>query len=199
MPPTQLTMIAIDNVLISDEVITQKFVCNLQACKGACCWEGDYGAPVNQEEISNISSYNDVIAGFLPQESKAVLSEGNGFVFYEEAESWGTALHQSGACVYLTKDENGIALCGIELCHKAGLIPHNKPTSCHMYPIRVIKNEFGNFEAWNYDEWDICSAACSLGDSLKVPVIQFLKEAIVRYKGEEFYDQLENAARDLYK
>ena len=187
-------MLVIQDILISDDIIEEKFFCDLNVCKGACCTEGDYGAPVEEEEIKNISAYNEVIGPFLPESSQKLLKDGNGFAYYEDFSTWGTALHDDGACVYLTKDANGISLCGIELCHKEGLIPHNKPISCHLYPIRVTKNEYGNFEAWNYDEWDICSPACSYGEKLKVPVYVFLKEAIIRAKGNEFYKQLEEAA-----
>jgi len=183
-------MIVIQDVLINDEIIEKKFVCNLNACKGACCWEGDFGAPTNVEELTQIQAYNEVIASLLPEKNQKLLAENGGFTYYEEAEINGTTLLPDGSCVYLAKDELGIASCSIEKAHKLGLIPVNKPISCHLYPIRVEKNLYTNFEAWNYDEWDICSAACSLGDSLKVPVYQFLKEAIIRSKGEDFYDEL---------
>lgn len=183
-------MIVIQDVLINDEIIEKKFVCNLNACKGACCWEGDFGAPTNVEELTQIQAYNEVIASLLPEKNQKLLTENGGFTYYEEAEINGTTLLPDGSCVYLAKDELGIASCSIEKAHKLGLIPVNKPISCHLYPIRVEKNLYTNFEAWNYDEWDICSAACSLGDSLQVPVYQFLKEAIIRSKGEDFYDEL---------
>ena len=183
-------MIVIQDVLINDEIIEKKFVCNLNACKGACCWEGDFGAPTNVEELTQIQAYNEVIASLLPEKNQKLLAENGGFTYYEEAEINGTTLLPDGSCVYLAKDELGIASCSIEKAHKLGLIPVNKPISCHLYPIRVEKNLYTNFEAWNYDEWDICSAACSLGDSLQVPVYQFLKEAIIRSKGEDFYDEL---------
>ena len=85
-------------------------------------------------------------------------------------------------------------MCGIEKAYNEGKIDFKKPLSCHLYPIRVNRNPELGFEAWNYDEWDICSAACSLGNELKVPIYKFLKEAIIRAKGEEFYDQLAEAA-----
>lgn len=190
-------MIVIQDVLISDELIENKFVCNLNACKGACCWEGDFGAPADEDEIAQIQTYNEVIASFLPEVNQKLLMEDGGFTYYEEAEINGTTLLPDGSCVYLAKDDFGIATCSIEKAYKLGLIPVNKPISCHLYPIRVSKNEFSNFEAWNYDEWEICSAACSLGESLQVPVYQFLKESITRYKGQDFYDELVAAAKRI--
>lgn len=187
-------MIVVQDVLISDEIIEKKFVCNLSACKGACCWEGDFGAPTSEQELNQIKPYNEVIASLLPTENQKALAASGGFTYYDEVETYGTALLTDGSCVYLAKDELGIATCSIEKAHKQGLIPVNKPMSCHLYPIRVEKNQYTNFEAWNYDEWDICSAACSLGEALQVPVYQFLKEAIIRSKGEDFYDELAAAA-----
>ncbi|MCB0645895.1 MAG: DUF3109 family protein [Saprospiraceae bacterium] len=184
-------MLVIDDVLISSEVLERKFVCNLNACKGACCWEGDYGAPVDVQEKLSIQSQNENIKVLLGPEAKQILEENEGFVYYDEAESWGTALHPDGSCVYLFRDELGIAKCAIEQAFHSGISSVNKPISCHLYPIRVTKNEIQGFEAWNYDEWDICSAACQLGEELKVPVYQFLKEAIIRAKGEDFYAQIE--------
>jgi hypothetical protein len=187
-------MIFIDGVLISEEITKEHFVCNLKACKGACCWEGDFGAPVSLDELSQIQQYNEVISPFLNQASQANLALTQGFEYYEDAGSYGTALNQDASCVYLAIDENGVGACIIEKLYTEGLIPVNKPMSCHLYPIRVTKNEGLGFEAWNYDEWDICSAACSLGDELKIPIYKFLKSAIVRYKGTAFYQALEAAA-----
>lgn len=186
-------MIFIDNVLVSEEVISQRFVCNLKACKGACCWEGDYGAPLNEDEVINIDIYKEVIASQLGVESQKYLDSNSGYEYIEDADTNATSCHPDGSCVFLKYSESGMATCGIENAHRDGVIPFNKPISCHMYPIRVTKNEEQGFEAWNYDEWDICSAACTLGEELKVPVYQFLKEPIIRYKGEEFYEGLEQA------
>jgi len=183
-------MIYIDNVLVSEEIMTKKFVCNLNSCKGACCWEGDFGAPVSEDEATTIKQFNHLISQRLDDAGKTLLSKSEGFTFYDEAEKLGTALHEDGRCVYMSTNKLGIAQCAVEQAFKEGEIPVNKPISCHLYPIRVTTNENLGFEAWNYDEWDICQAACSLGEELKVPVYQFLKEAIIRYKGEEFYEGL---------
>ena len=184
-------MIYIDNVLVSEEVMTKKFVCNLNACKGACCWEGDFGAPVSDDEAAAISHYNTIISQRLPEEGQKILAKTEGFTYYDEVDKLGTALYPDGKCVYLNFTASGIAQCAIEQAYKNNEIPVNKPISCHLYPIRVTVNEGLGFEAWNYDEWDICSAACSLGEELKVPIYQFVKDAIIRYKGEDFYNSLD--------
>ena len=102
-----------------------------------------------------------------------------------------------GACAFMTRDENGIAQCAIEKSHRDGNTKLQKPISCHLYPVRVKTNPVVDFEALNYDRWDICSAACALGKELKVPLYVFVRDAIVRRYGQEFFDELNEVANDL--
>jgi len=190
-------MIAIQDVLLSDDIIKEEFVCNLSACKGACCWEGAYGAPVTPEEEKTILENMDHILPYLSLESRQRLEEHGAFAEYDNGRFRGTTLHDNGACTFMIFDDNGTAKCGIEKAHLAGDIDYKKPLSCHMYPIRVTKNPDAGFEAWNYDKWDICSAACSLGKSEQVPIYQFLKQSIIRAKGQYFFDELHEAAQNL--
>ncbi len=188
-------MLIIDEVLISEAVFTEHFICNLGKCKGVCCIEGDYGAPLEDAERQTLERIYEDIKPFLRPEGQAVLAEQGLYVLYKDEQVYGTPLLEDGACAYLTFDEQGIALCGIELAWKAGLTDFRKPISCHLYPIRIKRNESRNFEAINYEEWDICSDACSLGKELKMPVFRFLKEALVRKYGQAFYEQMEEAYR----
>ena len=192
-------MIAIGDVLISDEILNEEFVCNLSACKGACCWEGDYGAPVSKIEQEAISRALPEIWKYLPETSRQLISEQTPFVEYTEPGFTGTNLHKDGSCVFMSKNKDGTAVCGIEKSHEDGNIENLKPLSCHLYPIRVISNPTVGFEAWNYDRWSICSAACSNGKNLKVKIYKFLKTAIVRAKGSDFYEELHAAAEHLQK
>lgn len=191
-------MLFIDDVLISDELLTEAFVCNLKACKGACCHEGDYGAPVTKKEISILSDQLQSIKPFLPEDSITLLDAEGAFEYVEDAQKHATTCHEDGRCVFMTRNELGYASCGIEQAHHAEQSDYLKPISCHLYPIRVTSNPELGFESWNYEEWDICSAACTLGAELKVPVYQFVKNAIIRYKGLAFYDQLDAAYKDKY-
>ena len=191
-------MLYINDTLISLDIVENNFVCNLNACKGACCVKGDYGAPLSSAEKENlIHVYNEVKAFLLP-DSIAMIEKKGVFEYFEEAGFWGTSLMDDGACTFLTY-EGRIAKCGIEKAYEAGATSFKKPLSCHLYPIRVSKNEQTGFEAWNYDKWEICSPACSLGDELKVPIYQFLKEAIIRAKDSDFYEELVAAAEHLDK
>lgn len=187
-------MLVINDTLVSLDIVDENFVCDLNSCKGACCTEGDYGAPLKANEMEIITQYIDIIKDNLPERSQNILETENGFTYFKEPKVWGTTCHDDGACIFLTKNELGIAICGIEKTYYEGKIPFKKPISCHLYPVRVTKNEISGFEAWNYDRWDICSAACTKGNKEKIPIYKFVKEAIIREKGQDFYDELDAAA-----
>ena len=188
-------MIIIQDILVSDDIISKMFHCDLMSCKGACCWEGDYGAPLEAEEIEQLETDYASIATFLTEEGRAVIEDQGKFTYYKEAEENGTPLINGSACAYLNYDEKGIAQCGIEQAHQAGKTSFKKPISCHLYPIRVNSNKRQGFEALNYDIWGICKAACHLGKEKQIAIYQFVKEAIVRKYGLAFYDELDAAAK----
>ena len=186
-------MIEIDDVLISDDIVTKNFVCDLDACLGACCWEGEWGAPLLEEEPAIIKKVWKKVAPYLSEESKEAVKEQGFGTLFGENEVLGTPLIKNGACAYLIWDGKGIGKCAFERAFEEGKIDWPKPISCHLYPIRVRRLNNGT-EAWNYDRWKICAPACKNGKKLKVPVYKFLKNAIIRAKGEEFYKQLEACA-----
>jgi len=190
-------MIIIQDILISDDIIREQFLCNLNACKGACCWEGDSGAPLDEEEMKTLDNIYDSIKSFLTPEGRSAIEEQGKYVFFKEAEEFGTTLIDNKACAYMTYNELGIAQCGIEQAHKAGATDFLKPISCHLYPIRITEDERVNFLAMNYDRWDICSAACDLGKKEQLPIYRFVKPAIIRKLGEEFYEELDAAAKHI--
>ncbi len=191
-------MIIIEDKLVSDDVLEKQFICNLKACKGACCWEGDYGAPLEEAEKETLDRIYEDIKPFLSPLGVKAIEEKGKYTYYEGkgANEWGTTLLEDAACAYMTLD-NGTAKCGIEAAYNAGVTDFKKPISCHLYPIRVSANKNTGFEALNYDKWDICSAACTLGEKEQVPVYEFLKEAIIRKYGEDFYEQMEGGAAYL--
>lgn len=187
-------MLIVQEKLISVDVVNEQFLCQLDACKGACCWEGDFGAPLEKEEMETLQNiYNDIKPFLRPEGIKAIEEQGL-FVYFEDDEGYGTPLIDGADCAYLTFEENGIAKCGIEKAYEAGATNFQKPISCHLYPVRVTKNEKTGFEALNYDRWDICSAACAAGKKASLPVYKFVKNAIVRKYGEEFYNELNELA-----
>ena len=171
-----------------------KFVCDLSACKGACCIEGDSGAPLTFEEVSILEDHLDVIKPYMRKEGIDAVEETG--VFYMDWDNEPvTTLVNEKECAFVAFDEKGTALCAIEQAHKDGKLDFKKPISCHLYPIRAKK--FKEFEALNYNTWDICSPACACGDQLDVKVFKFLKEPIIRAYGEEFYQELEVVDKDI--
>ena len=190
-------MFLIQNILVHRDILQEEFVCNLSVCKGACCVEGDFGAPLDEEEKEMITKAVKDLYPLMDHESKKIIDQKGMWRYYPEISSDGTPLRQDGSCVYLLSDHLGIARCGFELLFDQGLYDFKKPISCHLYPIRVSKEEEISFEALNYDRWEICQSACSLGNKMTIPLYQFCRESIVRKYGETFYNELEEIAKDL--
>jgi hypothetical protein len=190
-------MIAIDNVLISDEVIEAKFVCDLHKCKGGCCEDGDAGAPLEKEEKKILDENFDVIKPYLTKEGLREI-ERQGKYLYDREFGWVTPTVGGKICAYGFRDAHGIIKCGIEQAYNDGKLQWKKPISCHLYPIKILKRkEYTNV---NYEPRDVlCSPACTLGKKLKLPVYQFLKEAIVRKFGNEFYSTLHQIAVEHFE
>lgn len=182
-------MIQIDDILISDALAQEHFVCDLNACKGACCEEGEEGAPLDREEIPILDEIYEKVKPYMTPEGIETIdkhgtwkrTESNGFAT--------TLIGNEGRCAFVTYNDKGHTSCSIEQAYNDGVIDFKKPISCHLYPIRVTK--YPTIEAVNYEKWDICGAACELGKKLKVPVYQFVKEPLIRKYGEEFFEILE--------
>ncbi len=184
-------MLIVQDVLISDDAIKEFFHCQFDLCKGACCWEGDFGAPLEEDELKILEALLPKIKPFLDNAALEVMKQSGISRYYKEQDSTGTNLMDDGACVFMIRQENGIAKCGIEKAYENREIDFKKPISCHLYPVRVAKNKESGFLALNYDQWEICSPACLLGKKQKIRVYQFVKEALIRKFGAEFYDELD--------
>jgi hypothetical protein len=190
-------MIAIENVLLSDNIVEREFVCDLNSCKGGCCVDGDCGAPLTEEETHKIAEIYPKIKHMLAAEYNAEI-EKQGTHVWDDEFGYVTPAVNGGVCVYAYTEDTGIVKCAIEKAYKEGLIDFQKPISCHLYPIRV--KQFPGYEALNYEpRKSLCKAACKLGKKLSVPVYQFLKGPLVRKYGEDFYDALDNVAQKYYK
>jgi hypothetical protein len=187
-------MIAIDHVLLSEEIIKEAFVCDLHSCKGACCVDGDAGAPLDHSELKMIDEVFDQVTPYLGKASLDEIGRQGRYVFDKEY-GWVTPTINSAICVYGIKDSNGIVKCGIEQAFLDGKVTWKKPLSCHLFPVIVKKSRDGITEFANYEpREDHCKAACDLGKKLKVPVYQFLKEPLTRKFGKDFFEALEATA-----
>ncbi len=188
-------MIAIDNVLLSDEIIEEHFVCDLNKCKGGCCVDGDCGAPLTEEETGIIARIYPKIKSYLTPEYINEIDK-QGTHTTDPQYGYVTPTVNGGICVYGITDEMGIVKCGIEKAWKEGKIKFRKPISCHLFPIRIIEHD--GYEAVNYEPREtLCKPACKLGKQLKVPVYVFLKDAIIRKYGDEFYEGIDAVAKKV--
>lgn len=180
-------MILVENAVISDDIKEQFFVCNLDACKGACCVEGDLGAPLEEHELKELEGAFEAVKPYLSKEGlKAIEKEG---LYIKDFEGdYSTTTIGGKECAFALYDERGILKCGIEQAYRDGKTTFKKPISCELYPIRVTK--YDHYDALNYDRWHICSAACTLGEKLGVPVYKFLKDALIRKYGTAWYQEL---------
>jgi hypothetical protein len=181
-------MYLIGSTLVSDDVVQEHFACNLTACKGACCWEGEYGAPLEESELPILEEIYPAVAPYLTEAGREAVAEQGTAV--KNKKGYDTPLVNGGPCAYMTLDQTGTAQCGIERAHNDGATDWKKPISCHLYPIRVNQNPHVNFEALNYDVWDICSAACTKGERERVRIYEFARPALIRKYGQEWYDEL---------
>ena len=176
----------VDDCIISDNLEEVRFCCDLDCCKGACCVEGDCGAPLEKDEI-------EVLERIFPQVKPYMASAGVKVVEDEGVSSVDvdglpcTPLVANRECAYAVF-ENGLTLCAIEKAWLDGKTDFRKPISCHLYPVRI--EDFGEFKAVNYHEWDICRCAVAKGRKEGIPLYRYLEEPLVRRFGREWYDEL---------
>jgi len=186
-------MIEVGGVLVSDEIKSEFFVCNIEKCKGACCVEGDLGAPLEDDELPILDEIYEKVKPYLtPRAIEEIEKQGKYIQDYEKEYS--TPTIDNAECVYAVYDQNKTLKCAIEQAYLDGKIEWKKPISCHLYPIRAKK--YASFTALNYDRWGICSDACSFGEKLQVPVYKFLQEPLERKFGKEWFSELESLIRE---
>jgi hypothetical protein len=186
-------MLQIENTLISLDLIEKKFCCHLEKCMGACCVKGDSGAPLSEEEVKIIPQIIENIKPYLRREGVEAIEKQGTHIIDREDEPV-TPLINGEECAY-TVFEKGIAKCGIEKAYNEGVTDFRKPVSCHLYPVRVRKYE--KFLAVNYEKWEICVPALKYGEKVGVPIYEFVKEALIRKFGEEWFAQLQLAAEKI--
>lgn len=195
------TVIVIDNKLVSDDVVDKQFVCDLIKCKGACCEDGDAGAPLDDEELQTVlDSYEKIKHYLTPAAIKEI--EKKGKYVYNREFGWVTPTLDTDneICVYGFRDKTGLIKCAFEQAYNDGIIGWKKPVSCHLYPVTIQKGKRGDYDKVNYEPREHhCKPACKLGQKLKVPVYEFLKEPLIRKYGQEFYDVLKKIAQKKWK
>lgn len=187
-------MLIIGDVLVSDELIDKCFCCDLAQCKGACCIEGDSGAPVAPEELGDLDENYPLFKKYMSEAGVAAVEEtGDTFVFQGDGEFGTPLIPDNKACAF-SYMEADVCKCAIEKAFLNGEIAFRKPLSCYLYPIRVSK--VGKYTALNYHHWDICRSACQNGKEMGLPVYKFLRNPLIRAFGEAWYNELEMAVRE---
>jgi len=189
-------MFQVGKTIITEDLFEKEFVCNLKACKGICCVEGDSGAPLLEEEKAVLDRIYDTVKPYLTADGIAAIDKQGKYVIDKEGELT-TPLINGKECAYVTQNEDGTYLCGIEKAYLDKKISWQKPISCHLYPVRV--KDFVEFQAVNYNQWNICNSACELGKLLQVPLYKFLKEPLIRKFGADWYSEIEIIAKEYYK
>ncbi len=187
-------MFQLGKTIVSEDIISKDFVCNLSACKGACCIDGDAGAPLEKNEAKILDEIYPKVKPFLREEGIKAIEEQGTYITAKNGELE-TPLIDGADCAYVMFDDKGTALCAIEEAYNQGKVDWKKPISCHLYPVRV--KEYSSFSAVNYHKWYICDDACALGKELQVPIYKFVKDALIRKFGVEWYADLEVMAQKL--
>ena len=184
-------MFQLGKTIVSEAILNNEFACNLSSCKGACCVDGDSGAPLDSQEIEILQEIYPKLKEFLTPEGLKAIDKQGVYVATKQGDLE-TPLINGADCAYVIYDDKKTALCGIEEAYNQGVIDWKKPVSCHLYPIRVI--DYSEFSAVNYHKWEICDTACSLGKALELPIYKFVKEALIRKFGKQWYSELEAIA-----
>lgn len=189
-------MVEIGRTILSRDIFEQHFLCDLLKCKGACCVEGDSGAPLTNEEAEIIEKEYPNFKEYLSGKHQHEI-EKQGFTVVDKDGDRVTPLINNGQCVYTFTDEKGIVKCGIEKAFLEGKTTFRKPVSCHLFPIRITS--YQRFDAVNYQELAICIPGKECGKSAKLPLYKFLQEPLIRKYGEEWYSEVEIAAEYIEK
>lgn len=188
-------MIQIDDAIVALDIIEENFLCDLSACMGECCVEGESGAPLEKEEVAILEEILPLVWNDLSAEAQKEIKK-TGVAYKDTDGEMVTSIVNGKDCVFTYYDEKGICKCAIEKAHKEGRTDFYKPISCHLYPIRLQK--YRDFTAVNYHRWRVCKAAVALGNKEGLRIYQFLKTPLIRKFGEAWYNEL-CIAVDEYK
>lgn len=189
------SIIQIDDILVSSDIITEYFCCDYQKCKGVCCIYGDSGAPLEEEECQALEDEYLNFSPLMSAEGRLVVSQKGFFEVDMDGDLVTPLVGCGGKCAYTIIDEHEHCYCAVERSFINGKSNFKKPISCWLYPIRVTKLRSG-LTALNLHRWDVCKNAFVKGKKEEVPVYKFLKEPLIHLFGEDFYAALDAAAHD---
>lgn len=189
-------MFQIGDAIVARDVVEEKFICDLSACKGSCCVEGESGAPLEDEEVEILKELLPLVWDDLSPKAQEEINK-NGVAYKDHDGDMVTSIINGEDCVFTYYDEQNICKCAIEKAYREGKTDFYKPISCHLYPIRL--QQYKDFIAVNYHQWPICCEAVKLGKKEGVKIYQFLKEPLIRKFGEAWYEELSLVVDEYFK
>ncbi len=189
-------MILIDDKVVSRDIIEEYFCCDLDACLGECCIEGDAGAPITDEERQNLEAALPVVWDDLTPAAQRIINE-KGVSYHDRDGELVTSIVDGRDCVFTTYAPGGKCLCALEKEYREGKLPMVKPISCHLYPIRVSR--YAGYTALSYHRWSICKAAEVAGRARGIRIYQAVKDPLIRAFGQKWYDELCTVAEEYLK
>lgn len=189
-------MIEIDGKVINTEIFRRRFICDISKCKGTCCYDGDSGAPLEEDELEKLTEVYPTVKPYLSDEENEEIAKQGLWVTDRDGDLV-TPIIRGCECVYSNREEDGTWSCAIEKAYREGKTKWRKPISCYLYPIRVSKTR--KYEMLNFHEWEVCRPAVELGEKIGTPAYKFLKEPIIAKYGEEFYNELEQVEQELIR
>ncbi len=189
-------MIEIEGKVISSELFRRRFVCDIAKCKGDCCYYGDAGAPLEEEELDQLTDNYESFLPYMTERGK-LEADSQGLWVKDADGDLVTPIIDGKECIYAIREDNGTWACAIEKAFLDGKSAFRKPISCYLYPIRVTK--YARYETLNFHEWDVCKVALELGEKTGTPAYKFLRDPIISKWGKDFYDELEVAEQELRK
>lgn len=187
-------MLQIGKTIISLDIIQKPFCCDLNKCKGACCVDGDSGAPITPQEAESIELGYPLFEEYLTDLNIAEIKR-QGFSVIDGDGDLVTPIVGNNECVFTFRDEAGITKCAIEKAYFEKNTNFRKPVSCHLFPIRIT--EYKKFDAVNYQQIDICKSGRICGKTNGMPLWKYLKEPLIRKYGSQWYEELTYAAENL--
>ena len=188
-------MIEIDTTIISRDILERHFVCHLSECKGMCCYYGNSGAPLEDDELEILTEIYPTVKPHMSPEGIDIVEQQGVYVIDFDDEKVTPLVGDEEECAYAVKDDNNVFHCAIEKAYINGEISFRKPLSCNLFPIRITK--YKDFDAVNFQHWRACDDALLLGQQKNIPLYVFLKEPLIRKYGEQWYEQLCKAAAEL--
>lgn len=190
-------LVEVGGVILSTEILTEYFCCDLAVCKGVCCIEGDSGAPLQLEEVEMLEGVLDEVWPDLGATAQSLIDR-QGVAYTDCEGDLVTSIVNGKNCVFTCGGADGCCCCAVDKAYREGRVNWRKPISCELYPIREKKLSNGLI-GLHYDRWKICWPAIQKGLQEELLLYEFLREPLIRRFGKAWYHELCTLATELKK